>query len=199
MWRSGGAELHLKHCRSARYMVSIGLASRRGSPALIGKESTMTNNDVFRRLRYALDLSNPTVIEIFRLSGQELGQAEVMDLLKKEDDAGFRECDDSSLGNFLDGLIALKRGQRPGEPAPAPKVGTHLSNNDILKKIRIALEFKEPDMLEMFQLAEFPATKSELTALFRTKGHDKYKECGDQLLRNFLKGLTIKFRDVNPA
>jgi len=74
-----------------------------------------------------------------------------------------------------------------------------LANNDILKKIRIALELKEADMLAVFQLAGFPTSKSELTALFRTKGHENYKECGDQLLRNFLKGLTLKFRDADPA
>ena len=159
----------------------------------------MTNNDVIRRLRYALDLSNPAVGEIFRLAGTRLEQPEFIALLKKEGEEGFQECSDQVLEGFLDGLIALKRGQRPGEPAPAPKAACRLCNNDVLRKIRIALELKEADMLAVFKLAGFPTSKSELSALFRTKGHENYKECGDQLLRNFLKGLTLKYRDDSPG
>jgi uncharacterized protein YehS (DUF1456 family) len=165
------------------------------------KELTMTNNDVFRRLRYALDLSNPAVVEIFRLSGIELAQSDVIALLKKEDEAGYQECSDILLEGFLDGLITHKRGKRQGESgvAATTEAGTHLTNNDILKKIRVALELKEVEMLAVFKLAQFSTSKSELTALFRTKGHENYKECGDQLLRNFLKGLTVKYREGSPA
>jgi len=159
----------------------------------------MTNNDIFRRLRYALDLSNPTVIAIFKLAGRDVDQSEVIALLKREGEAGFQECDGALLENFLDGLIALKRGKREGEAAPAPASGNQLGNNEILRKIRIALELKEADMLAVLKLAGFPTAKSELTALFRTKGHENYKECGDQLLRNFLKGLTLRLRDAAPA
>lgn len=156
----------------------------------------MTNNDIFRRLRYALDFSNPTLIELFKLSGEELKQADILALLKKEDDEGFEPLTDALMEAFLDGLIALRRGKR--EDAAPARTSAGLSNNDILKKIRIALELKEADMLAVFKLAGFPTSKSELSALFRTKGHDNYKECGDQLLRNFLKGLTLKYRD-NPV
>jgi uncharacterized protein YehS (DUF1456 family) len=158
----------------------------------------MTNNDIFRRLRYAIDLSNKAVIEIFTLSGQELTQSEVMALLKKEDEDGYLECSDQSLEAFLDGLITYKRGKREGGPAQAKKA-SHLSNNEILKKIRIALELKEDEMLALFKLAGFPVSKSELSALFRAKGQENYKECKDQLLRNFLKGLTIRNRDASAA
>ena len=159
----------------------------------------MTNNDVLRRLRYALDLSNPAMIEIFRLSGQELQKSEVMDLLKKEDEGGYRELDDALLEGFLDGLISHKRGKRPGDPDVAQPTGARLSNNDILKKIRIALALKEADMLAVLKLAQFPTSKTELTALFRAKQQENFKECGDQLLRNFLKGLTIRYRDDDCA
>jgi len=159
----------------------------------------MTNNDVLRRLRYALDLSNPKLIEVFKLSERELGQSDVIALLKKEGDEGYQECSGVVLENFLDGLIALRRGKRQGDSGASQVSGGQLANNDILKKIRIALELKEADMLAVFQLAGFPTSKSELTALFRTKGHENYKECGDQLLRNFLTGLTLKFRDADPA
>ncbi len=65
-----------------------------------------------------------------------------------------------------------------------------LTNNDILKKLRVALELKDDDIVHILKLAEFDVTKSELTALFRKPDHPNYKECGDQLLRNFLNGLV---------
>lgn len=156
----------------------------------------MTNNDVFRRLRYAMNINNQSMVEIFRLAGRKIGQSDITSLLKKEDEEGFQECDDQVLENFLDGLITFKRGKKEESPGEVKKAD-RLTNNDILKKIRIALELKEAEMLAVFKLAQFPTSKSELTALFRTKGHENYKECGDQLLRNFLKGLTVKYRNDN--
>ena len=66
-----------------------------------------------------------------------------------------------------------------------------LSNNDILKKLRIALELKDDDIIHILKLADFPISKSELSALFRREDHPNYVACGDQLLRNFLQGLII--------
>ncbi|MFZ4613112.1 MAG: DUF1456 family protein [Bacteroidia bacterium] len=66
-----------------------------------------------------------------------------------------------------------------------------LTNNDILKKLRIALELRNEDIVEICKLADFKITISELTALFRNESHPNYKPCGDQLLRNFLNGLII--------
>jgi uncharacterized protein YehS (DUF1456 family) len=166
--------------------------SLRAADALSG--DPMTHNDVFRRVRYALDLSNPKLQEIFLLAGREVATDEILALLKKEGEEGWLPMDDELLERFLDGLIALRRGKRETE-AGAGKRRAALSNNDILKKLRIALELKEADMLAVFQLAGFPTSKSELTALFRTRGHANFKECGDQLLRNFLKGLTVKYRE----
>jgi uncharacterized protein YehS (DUF1456 family) len=77
-----------------------------------------------------------------------------------------------------------------------------LTNNDILKKLRVALSFKDSDILECLELAGFKMNKSELSALFRSIDHPNYKECGDQVLRNFLNGLIVKNRgrrdDFNP-
>ena len=73
-----------------------------------------------------------------------------------------------------------------------------LTNNDILKKLRIALELKDTDIIEILKLADFEITKSELSALFRTPDHRNYKECGDQILRNFLNGLIIRNRGKRP-
>jgi len=71
-----------------------------------------------------------------------------------------------------------------------------VTNNDILKKLRIALELKDDDIIEILKLADFEISKTELSALFRNPGHKNYKECGNQLLRRFLDGLIIKKRGL---
>jgi len=69
-----------------------------------------------------------------------------------------------------------------------------MTNNDILKKLRVALHFRDEDIIHVLSLVEFQITKSELSAFFRKEDHPNYKECGDQLLRNFLNGLIIHMR-----
>ena len=155
----------------------------------------MDNNDIVRRLRHALNISNSAVIGIFKLAGHDISESAVLDILKKEDDEGYVACSDRELVLFLDGLIIKNRGKKEttgAEPVVKPEVP--LSNNMVLKKLRIALDFKENDMLEMFKLSEFEITKPELSALFRKQSHKNYKACGDQIMSNFLKGLTVHFR-----
>lgn len=69
-----------------------------------------------------------------------------------------------------------------------------MTNNDILKKLRVALHFRDEDIIHVLSLVDFQITKSELSAIFRKEDHPNYKECGDQLLRNFLNGLIIHMR-----
>jgi len=69
-----------------------------------------------------------------------------------------------------------------------------MSNNDILKKLRVALHLRNDEIIEILKLVNFNTSKSELGALFRKEGHPKYMECGDQILRNFLNGLIIHLR-----
>ena len=154
----------------------------------------MTNNDVLRRIRYALNINDSTMIEIFKLAEYEMDQVTLTAILKKEEDKGYVACSDRILGYFLDGLILHKRGKKETEPGQAKKAASPLTNNAILKKLRIALELKEDDMLGVLKLADIAVSKSELTALFRKQGHKNYKECGDQFLRNFLNGLFIRYR-----
>jgi len=66
-----------------------------------------------------------------------------------------------------------------------------MTNNDILKKLRVALKLRDEDIIQILSLADFEVSKGEISALFRTEEHPNYKECGDQLLRNFLNGLII--------
>jgi uncharacterized protein YehS (DUF1456 family) len=154
----------------------------------------MTNNDILRQLRYALNINDSTMIEIFKLADHEIEQSNLTGLLKKEDEEGFVNCGDAVLGYFLDGLILHKRGRKEIKPGETRKSDTRLTNNTILKKLRIAMELKEDAMLAILRLADVDISKSELTALFRKEGHRNYKECGDQFLREFLKGLSIRYR-----
>lgn len=154
----------------------------------------MTNNDILRRLRYALDIDNISLIKIFRLSGYEIDQNTVLNLLKKEGEGGYLNMEADLLGLFLDGLILFRRGPRSTGEFSAAKSDAELTNNDILKKIRIALELKEDDLLEIMKNADVEISKSELNALFRRKGQKNFKACGDQFLRQLLQGLTIRLR-----
>ena len=156
----------------------------------------MDNNYILRRLRYALNINDVSMIELFKLSEYEMTPSHLTNLFKPEDDEAYVECSDHVMESFLDGLIFHKRGKKEG---PAKKLDSPLTNNVVLKKIRIALEFKEDDMIAIFKLANIDVSKSELTALFRREGHKHYKECGDQFFRNFLTGLTIRYRtEITP-
>lgn len=156
----------------------------------------MNNNDILRRVRYALDISNPGMIDIFQLSGCSLEQPTLLKLLKKEEEEEFIACSNPLLSFFLDGLIIHKRGRRDSDTGEPPKPDASLNNNAILKKLRIALDLKEDDMLAIMLRAGVTISKSELSALFRNKEHKHFKECGDQFLRNFLQGLTARNRGV---
>jgi|TARA_R110002051_G_scaffold325850_2_gene432153 uncharacterized protein YehS (DUF1456 family) len=74
-----------------------------------------------------------------------------------------------------------------------------LTNNDIFKKIRVALKLRDDEIIEICKLVDFQVSKSELGAIFRHEDHPKYMECGDQFLRNFLNGLVIHKRGPMPA
>lgn len=71
-----------------------------------------------------------------------------------------------------------------------------MTNNDIFKKLRVALSFRDTDIIECLKKVNYEISKSELSAIFRDENHPNYQECGDQLLRNFLNGLIIKNRGV---
>ncbi|MBU8880553.1 DUF1456 family protein [Bacillus sp. FJAT-29790] len=163
----------------------------------------MENNDILIRLRYALDIKNTDMVEIFKLGGIEVTKAEVLEMLTKQDDINENEehlkCNNMMLESFLNGFIIFKRGKqdpKPGQPnssEPSLK-NTESVNNLLLKKLKIALTLTSEDMLDILEDAGVRITKGELSALLRKKGHKNYKECLDRFARNFLKGLAIKYR-----
>jgi len=154
----------------------------------------MINNDVLRSVRYMLDLGDQKVADIVRLAdpGIAIEKDDVHAFLLREEDPGHVDCSDRVLAHFLDGLIVHLRGR--DESVPARPVEKRISNNVVLKKLRVAFELKDVDMHEVFAAAGFPVSRPELSALFRQPGHKNYRPCGDQLLRNFLKGLTLRVR-----
>jgi uncharacterized protein YehS (DUF1456 family) len=152
----------------------------------------VTNNDVLRRVRYALDLGDDSMVELFALGGIEAPVEQVWGWLGREDEPGTIECPDDVLITFLDALIVKRRGPPPSGAKP-PQVDT-LTNNAILKKLRIALAMRDTDVLEVIHLGGQSLSKAELGGLSRTRGHKHYRPCGNQLLRAFLSGLTTKLR-----
>jgi len=161
----------------------------------------MNHNDVLRRIRYALNITDLRVIELFALAGRVITRTELEPFFLKEEDAGYVECPDEILGLFLDGLIVSRRGKREAregsavataapagnKPGPANPPGPiepppRLSNNEILKRLRIALELKDEDIIAIMAQTKVKVSKSELSAFFRKQGHVN------------LAGLTAKYR-----
>ena len=156
----------------------------------------MTNNDFLRRLRYALNIKDNVMVQIFKKGNIVLTREDVIDYLKKDIDEGFKKLNNNDLIAFLDGLIIQKRGKREdGTPIPQVKVTKNNLNNILLRKLRIALSFKSYDMIKIFKIGGVEISEGELSALFRSEDHKNYKECGDKYIRVFLKGLTEFYRN----
>ena len=151
----------------------------------------MTNNDILRRLRYTFDFSDSKMVSLFGLEGLKVAQEQVINWLRKEDDPEYQNCADTKLATFLNGLIIDKRGKKEG-PLPVPE--KNINNNIIFNKLKIALNLKAEDVLEMMALADLKVSKHELSAFFRRPDHKHYRACKDQILRNFMKGVQIKYR-----
>lgn len=151
----------------------------------------MNNNDVLRRIRYTFDFDDTKMMAIFALGGLDVTRADISDWLKKDDDPDYRNCSDVQLARFLNGLIIDKRGRRDG---PQPEPETSLTNNIIFRKLKIALNLQAEEILTLIKQADFSMSKHELSAFFRRPDHKHYRECKDQVLRYFLKGVQKKYR-----
>ena len=148
----------------------------------------MIHNNVLRSVRYLLNISDAGFVGIFRLGNREVSSAEVLAFLKKEDEDGYQVCGDRVMAHFLNGLVVYRRGKdesRPPQPVEVP-----VTNNTVLKKLRVAFELKDDDIIALLAGTGLQVSKTELGAFFRRRDHRNYRECGDQFLRNFLKGLA---------
>jgi uncharacterized protein YehS (DUF1456 family) len=156
----------------------------------------MDNNDILRRLRYAFDFEDSKMIALFGLGDLPVTREQISNWLKQEDDPAFAACSDTQLASFLNGLIIDKRGRKDGPSPPAEK---SLTNNIVFMKLKIALNLQADAVLGILLLAGFRLSKHELSALFRKPGHKHFRVCNDQLLRNFLNGLQLKYREHSEA
>jgi uncharacterized protein YehS (DUF1456 family) len=148
----------------------------------------MLNNDVLRSLRYVLDVGDRVMVQIFQLADCQVSHDDVVAFLRKEDEAGYIECRDDLLAHFLNGLIMFKRGKDPARPPPAIEVP--VTNNVVLKKVRVAFALKDTDIIDLIAKCGLVVTKAELGAFFRLPSHRNYRECGDQFLRYLFKGIA---------
>ena len=151
----------------------------------------MLNNDILRRIRYIFNLDDSTMIKIFALADHKVTRAEISDWLKKDFDDNYKPMNDRTFAVFLNGFINLKRGKREGEQ---PEPEKNLTNNIILMKLKIALNLRSDVVLDILSLADVRISHHELSAFFRKPNHKHFRECKDQVLRNFLKGLQIQYR-----
>lgn len=149
----------------------------------------MNNNDVLRHVRHILNVSDTKLIEIIRLADYEVSKDEITSYLKNEEDEGYQECSHKVMAHFLNGLIFFKRGKNP--ELPAPPLETPITNNIVLKKLRVAFALKDSDIVAKIEKSGLRVTKAEVNAFFRNSDHRNYRECLDQFLRNLFKGLSI--------
>lgn len=151
----------------------------------------MDNNEILARLQKLFGYDTSKLIAIFALAEHEVTEAQVQAWLSNEFEEGssYVYLEDKEFSIFLNGLISEKRGKKDG-PQPVPE--EYLTNNIILKKLRIALDLKTEDILEILELAEMPISKYELSALFRRESHKNYRNCKNNVLRAFLDGVHQK-------
>jgi len=151
----------------------------------------MNNNDILRRLRYMFDFHDSKMVSIPGLADYKVTRDQVRQWLKKENDPDYQKCRDMDLAVFLNGLIIEKRGRKKG---PLPEPEKILTNNAVFMKLKIALNLKAEDVIRILALAGIHISRHELSAFFRKPGHKHYRECKNQMLRNFLKGLQLELR-----
>ncbi|WP_075352431.1 YehS family protein [Algoriphagus marinus] len=151
----------------------------------------MNNSDIIRTIRYIFNFKDPKMVEMFKAGGLEVKREQVANWLKREDEPFFEAIIDKDLAIFLNGFIIEKRGKKEGEE---PKPEKTLTNNIIFRKLRIALNLKEDDVLEILSSVGMHISPHELSAFFRNPTQAQYRPCKDQILRNFLRGLQKRYR-----
>lgn len=151
----------------------------------------MTNNEILRRIQHALNLKNAQIIKAIEQADVTVAHDQVINWLKDDNDKSCSTMKDKELAVFLNGFINLKRGKKEGEQ-PKPEVA--LTNNMIFMKLRIALNMKAEDVLDVLEVVGISLSKYEIGAYFRKPENKNYKVCEDQLLCDFLNGVQFTNR-----
>lgn len=145
----------------------------------------MTHNHIIKLIAQALLMTTEDITKFYQLSDEGITADDVLGILKDEEDEHFVLCSDEGLELFLNGFITHKRGPSDKKtPSLYP-----LTNNSVLKKLRIALNFQDEEMLDIFEAGGLKLSRSELTPFFRKEDHKHYKRVSDRILKNFLAGL----------
>jgi len=148
----------------------------------------MNTNKTIGKIIEALKLDRDSIVEIYQLVRYPIELDHIDRWSLSSNSREFISCSYEELGNFLDGLIILKRGPNPNKSGNDEVIS--LTNNLILKKLRIALNLKEPEIEIIFSLGEVNLTKQQLSSLFRKENNKNFKECSDELLMAFLDGVS---------
>ena len=151
----------------------------------------MTNNEILRRIQHALNLKNAQIIKAIEQADVTVTHDQVINWLKADNDKSCSKMKDKELAVFLNGLINLKRGKKEGAQ---PKPEITLTNNMIFMKLRIALNMKAEDVLDVLEVVGISLSKYEIGAYFRKPENKNYKVCEDQLLCDFLNGVQFTNR-----
>ena len=151
----------------------------------------MINNDLLRRISTIFGFNDEKILSILELGQCLISSDQLTDFFKEKDDDAYQELADIQLASFLNGLIIEKRGKQDG---PRPEAEKVINNNIVLRKLKIALNLKNEDVLEILAQAGLIISKHELSAFFRRPDHKHFRHCKDQVLRNFLQGMQMKFR-----
>jgi len=167
---------------------NISVKIKRGIPYFRHKLASMSNNDILRKIRKIFELNDTMYMKLIGTQDYELDINELRAWMLNEDDPAHEKMDDYDLAVLLNAIIEWKRGKREGEKAVHEN---YLNNNQILRKLKIALSLKDEDMLYYLEAAGRIISKHELSAFFRHPEQAQYRECQDQILRNFLQGLEL--------
>ena len=151
----------------------------------------MINNDILRRVSTLLDFNDEKIRAVFQLNACEITAEQLLCLFKEKDDPDYVELLDVELASFLNGLIVEKRGVKEG---PQHIAEPCLTNNLIFNKLKIAFTLKADEVISILELAELSLTKYELSAFFRSVNNKHYRDCSDEVLSTFIKGLKLKLQ-----
>lgn len=146
----------------------------------------MTNDGILRGVRDGLGLSNDDLAALFALGDQPVDGAALQAALLPIDESGT-PCSHDALAGFLDALVVQRRGPRE-RPAPA-RTGP-VTNNQVLKKLRAALQMHEPQVLAVLAAGGRDSSPKELRGIFRQDGHKDFRACPDGVLAAFFVGLA---------
>lgn len=149
----------------------------------------MINNVILRRVSNIFDFNDDKICAVFKLGQCDLSAEQLAHVFIEKNDPAYKELLDVELAGFLNGLIVDKRGPSDG---PERQNEVEISNNAIFNKLKISLTLKAEDVISTLELAELSLSKYELSSFFRSVSHKHYRECSDDVLSAFLKGLKIK-------